>query len=137
MCKFVKLLYGLKQTPKQWHQKFDATILSFGFKLNQAYKCVYSKFDNEGNGVIICLYVDDMVIFGISLVQIQETKDFLFKSFQMKNLIEADWILGIKIISQFHYIEKVLHRFGILDTNPVSSPMEQGMKFARHTGRPI
>ncbi|CAM8884060.1 unnamed protein product [Rhodiola kirilowii] len=64
VCKLIKLLYGLKQASKQWHQKFDEVILSSGFKLNQADKCIYSKFDNSGDGVIICLYVDDMLIFG-------------------------------------------------------------------------
>ena len=29
VCKLVKSLYGLKQAPKQWHRKFDDTILSF------------------------------------------------------------------------------------------------------------
>ena len=82
MYKLVKSLYGIKQAPKQWHQKFDETILSFGFKLNQADKCIYSKFDSHGNGVIICLYVDDMLIFVTNLVQVQETKDFLSRSFR-------------------------------------------------------
>ena len=76
VCKLVKSLYGLKQAPEQWHQKFDETIFSFGFKLNQADKCIYKKFDSHGNGVIIFLYVDDILIFGTSLVQVQETKDF-------------------------------------------------------------
>ena len=145
LFKLVKSLYGLKQAPKQWHQKFDETILSFGFKLNQADKCVYSKFDNHGNGVIICLYVDDMLIFGTSIVHIQETKDFLSKSFQMKDMGEADVILGIKIkrdggrikLGQSHYIDKVLNRFKLQDLTPISSPMEQGMKFTKHTGKPI
>ena len=70
VCKFVKSLYGLKQAPKQWHQKFDETVLSFGFKLNQADKCLYRKFDGQGNGVIICLYVNDMLIFGTDLVRV-------------------------------------------------------------------
>ncbi|GJU96158.1 zinc finger, CCHC-type containing protein [Tanacetum coccineum] len=38
-----KSLYGLKQAPKQWHLKFDDVVLSNGFSLNQADKCVYSK----------------------------------------------------------------------------------------------
>jgi hypothetical protein len=62
VCKLVKLLYGLKQAPKQWHEKFDTVILANGFKHNGANKCVYSKFTSE-YGVIVCLYVDDMLIF--------------------------------------------------------------------------
>ena len=60
VCKPIKSLYGLKQTPKQWHQKFDEVILSSGFNLNQSDKCVYSRFDSSSSGVIICLYVNDM-----------------------------------------------------------------------------
>nr|KAJ0199197.1 hypothetical protein LSAT_V11C600311730 [Lactuca sativa] len=39
VCKLKKLLYGLKQEPKQWHQKFDYVVLSNDFALNQADKC--------------------------------------------------------------------------------------------------
>ncbi|GJS71305.1 reverse transcriptase domain-containing protein [Tanacetum coccineum] len=64
VCKLIKSLYGLKQAPKQWHQKFVEVVLLNGYLLNQADKCVYSKFDETGKGVIICLYVDDMLRFG-------------------------------------------------------------------------
>ncbi|GJX32080.1 zinc finger, CCHC-type containing protein [Tanacetum coccineum] len=53
-----------EQAPKQWHQKLDEVVLSNGYLVNQADKCVNSKFDEFGKGVIICLYVDDMLIFG-------------------------------------------------------------------------
>ena len=72
--------------------------MSFGFKLNQADKCVHTKFDTQGNEVIICLYVDDILIFGTEIVWVQETKEFLSSSFQMKDMGEADVTLGIKII---------------------------------------
>ncbi|GKE74759.1 zinc finger, CCHC-type containing protein [Tanacetum coccineum] len=72
--KLIKSLYGLKQTPKQWHQNFDEVVLSNGYLLNQADKCVYSKFDASSKGVIICLYVDDMLIFGTDQVQVDLTK---------------------------------------------------------------
>nr|GEU50514.1 zinc finger, CCHC-type [Tanacetum cinerariifolium] len=53
VCKLVKSLYGLKQEPKQWHQKFDEVVLSSGFHLNQSDKCVYSKFDHSGEADVI------------------------------------------------------------------------------------
>ncbi|GKD62722.1 zinc finger, CCHC-type containing protein, partial [Tanacetum coccineum] len=65
-----------KQTPKQWHQKFDEVVLSNDYLLNQADKYVYSKFDETDKGVIICLYVDDMLIFGTDQVQVDLTKEF-------------------------------------------------------------
>ena len=48
----------------------------FGFKLNQADKCIYSEFDDKENGVIIWFNVDDMLIFEKSLVQVDMTKAF-------------------------------------------------------------
>ena len=66
--------------------------------MNQSDKCVYSKFDDKGNGVIICLYVDDMLIFDTSLLHVKKVKDYLASVFKMKDMGEADVILGIKII---------------------------------------
>ncbi|GKA27786.1 zinc finger, CCHC-type containing protein [Tanacetum coccineum] len=94
VCKLIKSLYGLKQAPKQWHQKFYEVVLSNGYLLNQADKCIYSKFDKSGKGVIICLYVDDMLIFGTDQVQVDITKEFLSSRFSMKDMGEADVILG-------------------------------------------
>nr|GEU79042.1 zinc finger, CCHC-type [Tanacetum cinerariifolium] len=54
--KLIKSLYGLKYALKQCHQKFDEVVLSNGYLLNQADKCVYRKFDEFGKGVVICLY---------------------------------------------------------------------------------
>ncbi|GKC06528.1 zinc finger, CCHC-type containing protein, partial [Tanacetum coccineum] len=48
VCKLIKSLYGLKEAPKQWLQKFDEVVLSNGYLLNQADKCVYRKFDESG-----------------------------------------------------------------------------------------
>jgi hypothetical protein len=97
VCKLVKSLYGLKQAPKQWHDKFDRTLTSVGFVTNEADKCVYYRY-GRGEGVILCLYVDDILIFGTSLELIKEFKDFLSQKFEMKDLGEADVILNIKLI---------------------------------------
>ncbi|GJY16126.1 zinc finger, CCHC-type containing protein [Tanacetum coccineum] len=81
------------EAPKQWYQKFDKVVLSNGYLLNQADKYVYSKFDESNKGVVICLYVDDMLIFGTDQVQVNLTKEFLSSRLSMKDVWEADVIL--------------------------------------------
>ncbi|GJT53186.1 zinc finger, CCHC-type containing protein [Tanacetum coccineum] len=145
VCKLIKSLYGLKQAPKQWHQKFDEVVLSNGYLLNQANKCVYRKFDESSKGVIIYLYVDDMLIFGIDQVQVDLTKEFLASKFSIKDMGEANVILGIRIkhesngiaISQSHYIEKVLNKFNYFDCTPVSTPMDTSEKLMPNNGHDV
>jgi len=66
-------------------------VLSVGFRINEFDKCVYSKFEH-GKGVIICLYVDHMLIFGIDLEEVKKTKCFLSSKFSMKDMGEVDVI---------------------------------------------
>ena len=80
----------------------------------------------------MCLYVDDILIFGTNIDAINEVKSFLSKSFDMKDLGEADVILNIKLIkgengitlSQSHYVEKILSRFGYVDSKPSPTPYD-------------
>ncbi|GJW10189.1 zinc finger, CCHC-type containing protein [Tanacetum coccineum] len=112
VCKLIKSLYGLKQAPKQWHQKFDEVVLSNGYLLNQANKCVYSKFDKSGKGVIIFLYVDDMLIFGTDQVQVELTKEVFV-------------------------IKKVLKKCNYSDCTPVSTPIDTSEKLMPNNGQTI
>jgi hypothetical protein len=132
VCKLLKSLYGLKQAPKQWHEKFDRTLTSVGFVVNEADKCVYYRYGG-GKGVILCLYVDEILILGTSLDVIKYTKDFLSNIFEMKDLEEADVILNIKLLRkgnggvtlvQSHYVEKVLSRFGYSECEPSPTPYD-------------
>jgi hypothetical protein len=144
VCKLVKSLYGLKQAPKQWHEKFDTVILANGFKHNGVDKCVYSKFTVE-YGVIVCLYVDDMLIFGTNMLGVCETKKYLASMFKMKDLNEADTILGIKVkrhsegyaLCQNHYIEKVLLKYKHLNVKEVNTPFDSNYKLVENTRRAI
>ena len=118
VCRLVKSLYGLKQAPVQWHEKIDSVMMTNGFKINECDKCVYVK-NTEHGFVIICLYVDDILIMGSNNEVIKTTKEMFNNKFDMKDLGVVDVILGIKIsktsngliLSQSHYIEKILKKF--------------------------
>nr|GEW29766.1 zinc finger, CCHC-type [Tanacetum cinerariifolium] len=135
----------IEEVPKQWHQKFDESVLSNGYLLNQADKYVYRKFDETGKGVIIFLYVDNMLIFGTDQFQVDPTKDFLPSRFSMKDMGEANVILGIKIklksnligISQSYYIEKVLKKFNYFDCTPMSTPIDTSEMLMPNNGHVV
>ncbi|WVZ51699.1 hypothetical protein U9M48_002814 [Paspalum notatum var. saurae] len=139
VCKLLKSLYGLKQALKQWHEKFDTTLRSAGFAVNEADSCVYYRYGG-GKGVILCLYVDDILIFGTDIDVINEVKSFLSTKFDMKDLGEADVILNIKLIkdesgitlSQTHYVEKVLSRFGYIDSKPSPTPYDPSVALKKN-----
>ena len=144
VCKLVKSLYGLKQAPKQWHQKFDSVVLANGFKINECDKCIYVK--NTVNGyVILCLYVDDMLIVGSDDEMIKSTKAMLSTKFDMKDMGLADVILGVKILrtsdglvlSQSHYVDKILDKFSNDDSGVVRTPIDVNLHMSKNRGENV
>ncbi|GJY43467.1 retrotransposon protein, putative, ty1-copia subclass [Tanacetum coccineum] len=73
----------------------------------------------------------DMLIMGTNMDVINQTKKMLHSSFDMKDMGEAGVILGIRIqknfdgyiLTQSHYIEKTLKKFGHYDDRPVVTLM--------------
>jgi hypothetical protein len=98
-----------------------------------------------GKGVILCLYVDDIPIFGTSIDVINDVKSFLSQSFDMKDLGEADVILNIKLIKgeneiimkQSHYVENILNRFGFSDSKASPTPYDHSLKLHKNRGQGI
>ena len=77
-CKLRKSLYGLKQAPRQWYKKFDSFMHRIRFKRCEADHCCYvTSFDNSY--IILLLYVDDMLIAGSSIKEINNLKKQLSK----------------------------------------------------------
>ncbi|WKA11227.1 hypothetical protein VitviT2T_028751 [Vitis vinifera] len=144
VCKLVKSLYGLKQAPKQWHEKFDNVMLSHGFKINECDKCVYVK-DTEHGYVIVCLYVDDMLIVGSDDKMITSTKNMLNSRFDMKDMGLADVILGIKIkrtsdeliLSQSQYVDKILRKFDKDNSGVARTPVDVTLHLSKNKGESV
>ncbi|KAL2244235.1 UNVERIFIED_CONTAM: Retrovirus-related Pol polyprotein from transposon TNT 1-94 [Sesamum indicum] len=143
--KLVKSLYGLKQVPKQWHEKFDKTILAFLFTVNENDKCIYCKVKGD-KMIILCLYVDDILLIGSCLDIITETKSFFQNKFEMKDMGEANVILGMKltlstdgiVISQSHYVEKIIEKFGYQNSRIAKTPHDPSVAlFKNESGVPV
>ena len=70
-------------------------MIKDGFTIIECDKCVYTKAVGDAC-IIVCLYVDDMLILGTNIEVIKSTKRMLSNNFDMKDLRVADVILGIK-----------------------------------------
>nr|BBF90152.1 polyprotein -like [Oryza rufipogon]BBF90155.1 polyprotein -like [Oryza rufipogon] len=137
-CRLKRSIYGLKQASRQWYLKFDGTIKKFGFQENVEDNCIYSKFKN-GRFIFLILYVDDILLASSDVSLLQETKKFLSSNFDMKDLGEASYVLGIEIhrdrtkyalgLSQKTYIEKVLKKFNMYRCSATPAPIMKGEKY--------
>ena len=75
--------------------KFNDTIVSFGFKENTVDRCIYLKV--SGNKVIfLMLYVDDILLATNDLRLLHKTEKFLSSNFEMKDMGEANYVIGIE-----------------------------------------
>ena len=120
VCKLQKAIYGLTQASRSWNLRFNKSIKEFGFVRSEEKPCVYIKVSGSSRAFIV-LYVDDILIIGNDKTMFDSVKQWLCSCFSMKNLGEAQYILGIKIcrdrpnrligLSQDTYIDKVLTRF--------------------------
>ena len=137
VCKLTRSLYGLNQAPRQWYKKFDSFMTKSGFCKAEKDPCCYFKKYTDSY-VFLLLYVDDMLIAGSSMREINNLNTRLSASFEMKDLGPAKQILGMKIsrdrsagtlnLSQELYIEKVLSRFRVNDAKPRTTPLEKHFK---------
>ena len=95
VCKLKKSLYELKQSPRLWYQKFHKIISSFDFVINPANECIYHKFSGS-KYIFLVLYVDDILLATNDLNLLRDTKKFLSRNFEMKDLGSVSYVLGIQ-----------------------------------------
>ncbi|KAJ9558245.1 LOW QUALITY PROTEIN: hypothetical protein OSB04_012859 [Centaurea solstitialis] len=140
VCKLLKSIYGLKQASRSWNLHFDERIKEFGFAKSEFEPCVYTKFSGSIVTFLV-LYVDDILLIGNDVPTLQNVKSWLSRCFQMKDLGEAAYILGIKIyrnrskrligLSQSTYIDKILKRFRMDESKKGFIPMQHGIVLSK------
>jgi hypothetical protein len=140
ICKLQRSIYGLKQTSRSWNIRFDEVVKGFGFIKNEEEPCVCKR--SSGSALMfLVLYVDDILLIGNDIPMLEVVKTSLKRSFSMKDLGEAAYVLGINIyrdrskrlngLSQDTYIDKILNRFNMQDSKKGFLPMSHGITLSK------
>lgn len=139
VCKLNKSIYGLKKSPKCWNIKFNTVMEKENFVRSQNDFCLYIKNVNNIK-LYVLLYVDDVLILGTNLLEVERLKVILNNNFSMKDLGTVSSYLGINVkqninsgyieLDQSDYLRQVLKNHGMIDCNPVSTPIDNNFNFA-------
>ena len=141
VCKLKRSIYGLKQSPRCWNHVLDSHLKGMGFTQTASDPCLYVA--SEGELFIIAVYVDDIGLAAKSDQMMDQTKKALAKRFEMKDLGILHHFLGVKVdcnlvtgevwIGQPVYTEKLLQKFGMEHSKPVSTPVNTDAKLIKKT----
>ena len=118
VCRLKKGLYGLKQSARVWNRRIGSELERAGLKVVAPEQSVWVIKDY---GLILALYVDDIVLFTRKTQALRWMKDILMKCFHMKDLGPISTVLGIRVrrkraqkvilIDQSHYVRSMLQEF--------------------------
>ncbi|RVW98283.1 Retrovirus-related Pol polyprotein from transposon RE1 [Vitis vinifera] len=136
-----KALYGLKQAPRAWYSRIDSHLLGLGFtKSLSEFTLYFRKVCDET--LVVSLYVDDLLVTGSSMKQIDNFKKEMKDVFEMTDLGRMTFFLGMEVqqkqneifICQQKYAKEILKKFKMEECNPSATPMNQNEKFCKKDG---
>jgi hypothetical protein len=140
VCRLRKSLYGLKQAGRAGYEKIHAALIQLGFDFLRVDHCIY-RLVHGSAVVIIAVYVDDLTLFSNCITRLAGIKQELSQLFEMKDLGEAQFLLGVQIvrdraartltISQGEYVKNVVDRLGLNFCNPTASPLDNGTRLSK------
>lgn len=90
--KLERSLYGLKQSPRIWYLTIAKVLKDNGFENSIVDPCMFWK-----QGVLLVIYVDDILITGKNKEVIEKTADILKKHYLMKDIGKPRMFLGISV----------------------------------------
>ena len=100
--KLDKALYGLKQAPRAWNKKIDSFLVQQGFMKCVNEHGIYCR--NTTNKLIVCLYVDDMIVIGNTAFSWNSKKE----SMVALSSCEAEYIAASMTECQAQWINMLL-----------------------------
>lgn len=112
VCLLLKALYSLKQAPLLQYDKFTKFARKHNFNLFLSDACV---FRNAETGVIIVIYVNDVLIIAKYLQSITNVAKLIDSVFLIRLLGELHYYLGMRIIRNRQKRQLILVQDGYLD----------------------
>ncbi|KAG8472686.1 hypothetical protein CXB51_034612 [Gossypium anomalum] len=142
VCKLNKSLYGLKQSPRAWFERFSKVILQNGYKQSLADHTLFIKVTYRNKKAILIVYVDDIILTGDDEEEISNLKKLLNREFETKDLGKLRYFLGMEVarskeglvINQRKYVLDLLKETGFLGCKPADIPMEANLRFNKEDG---
>ena len=96
VCKLKKALYGLKQSPRAWFGRFTQAMRVLGYQQCNGEHTLFYKNASPDSSTYLIVYVDDIIITGNNLKEIECLEQHLDKNFQVKQLGPLKYFLGIE-----------------------------------------
>ncbi|GJX13402.1 ribonuclease H-like domain-containing protein [Tanacetum coccineum] len=124
VCRLKKALYGLKQAPRQWNAKLTSPLIETGFSQSKSDYSLYTKPD-KGVFVALLVYVDDIIITGNSISEIEKFKTFLKYKFMIKDLGKLKYFFGIAP-TKTHLQSKLV----ITNEATIDDPLPENVEYA-------
>ena len=96
VCRLKKSLYGLKQSPRAWFERFTKSMKAFGYHQSNSDHTLFLK-KQHGKIIALIVYVDDMVVTGNDPKEKKALQIYLSREFKMKDLGHLKFFLGIEM----------------------------------------
>ena len=77
MCRLKKSLYGLKQSPRAWFDRFTSAIKKVGYNKRQSDHMMFFKHSSNGKIAILIVYGDNIILTGDDEVEMINLKSTL------------------------------------------------------------
>ncbi|XP_022631718.1 uncharacterized protein LOC111240603 [Vigna radiata var. radiata] len=141
VCRLKKALYGLKQAPRAWYTELRVFLLYLGF-VNSTTDASLFIHQKSGSTLYLLVYVDDIIVTGSSSTELSNLIFTLAAQFSLKDLGCLNYFLGVEVIpsatrlflSQRKYITDLLHKLGMANTKPASTPLSASTQLLKDSG---
>jgi hypothetical protein len=137
LLKLKKAIYGLRRSPRRWHEKVKPVIQALGLKQSNVEPCLFYKI-TQTSVFLLVLFVDDFKVayHNDDLEFFRQVRNKMFATFKM-NDVEDSRFVGVEfktmddggiVLHQERYLSASLEEAGFGDVTPRSTPMQVGVK---------